>query len=265
MIRHGEPFPATGVGVSKGIATYPPTCEHRNVCASCHGGVMTRPTCAHGTKVETCNSEDCAFEFRHSMLENSKARGLSHWRVLTRDSAVAYRVSQLMGGAPEECESSKVMELHVLTEVSSVEIVIDGSDSIDCKMISWGRSGPTHECDGQIFLSPPESKGKSCGCPVPIAERKKCARSGRGPGPHITVMFRLAHDYKLGRGKFVSGAWKMATAIHEVKDGLDGIEGEALCRMELEHVQVIGKEGVDLEYRNPTITVLGSYNSAGTP
>lgn len=202
------------------------------------------------------------FHFRAGMQVNRKPVALAHWRVLTGDPSVASAISQLMGGNPEEYDPTKEENLHVLTESSSVEVVINGSKAVEDKLILWGRSGPIHECDGVSFLSPDDQKGQPCGCPSTMAERKELARQGRGPAPSINVTFRLAHDYELGVGKLTSSAWTLATVIHEVKDALDAIDGEALCRLELEHVKFVSKSGINVEYRKPVVHVLGSYNDA---
>jgi hypothetical protein len=156
------------------------------------------------------------------------------------------------------------MHLHVLTESPAVEIVIAGSKAIEDKLILWGAGGPAHECDGEFSLLP-DDKGEPCGCPRTMAERKDLARRRppRGPSPSINVTFRLAGaGYELGAGKLIATAWSLAEVIHEVKDALDQVDGEALCRLEIEHVEYTTKTGEAREFRKPVITVLGSYNDA---
>ncbi|MEU5149750.1 hypothetical protein AB0G42_21535 [Streptomyces yangpuensis] len=210
-----------------------------------------------------------AFQFRSGMQvynpekKKNEPVSLANWRVLTADPVVADAIAELLGGAVEEYDPTKELNLHVLTDSPSVEIVIEGSKSIEDKLILWGAAGPIHECDGEFFLSPPEDKGAPCGCPPILSERKELAKKRRGPSPAIVVPFRLAgHGYELGVGKLMGTAWSLAEVIHEVKEALDRVEGEALCRLELEHVQYVNKAGIDVSYRKPVITVLGSYNDA---
>lgn len=211
-----------------------------------------------------------AFNFRSGMQvwNASKRRNepvsLPAWRVLTDDPAVADGIAELYGGTTEEYDATKAMNLHVLTEAESVEIVINGSKAIEDKLILWGQGGPAHECDGEFSLLP-DDRGEPCGCPRTMAERKELAkrRPPKGPSPSINVTFRLAGaGYELGTGKLVATAWSLAEVIHEVKDALDQVEGEALCRLTLEHVQYTNKAGIDVSYRKPVIDVLGSYNDA---
>lgn len=95
-----------------------------------------------------------------------------------------------------------------------------------------------------------------------MSERKEAARQGIGPAPSIKVTFRLAHDYELGKGRLIASAWTLAEVIHEVKDALDDIEGEALCRLTLEHVSYTNNAGIKVDFRKPVIEVLGAYNDA---
>lgn len=222
----------------------------------------TDPDAKPKPKPETDFSNDHTFAFRSGMVVNKKPVSLANWRVVTGDPMVADAVAQLLGGAVEEYDPTKEMHLHVLTDTPSVEVVLDGSKAIEDKLILWGRMGPVHECDGVAFLSPPERKGEPCGCPKLMSERKEAARQGIGPAPSINVTFRLAHDYDLGKGKLVATAWSLAEVVHEVKDALDAVDGEALCRLTLEHVSYVNKAGEKVDFRKPVIEVLGAYNDA---
>lgn len=208
------------------------------------------------------------FQFRSGMqVWNAQKRkndpvSLSAWRVLTDDPSIASGISELLGGTPEEYDATKAMNLHVLTEADSVEIVLNGSKAIEDKLILWGPGGPIHECDGMYSLLP-EDKGEACGCPTTMNERKDLAKRRRGPSPSINVTFRLAGaGYELGAGKLIATAWSLAEVVHEVKEALDQVDGEALCRLDLELVEYVSKQHGPVSYRKPVITVLGSYNDA---
>jgi hypothetical protein len=203
------------------------------------------------------------FQFRSGMQVDRKPVSLPAWRVLTDDPSVAEGLAELLGGKAEEYDPTKDMNMHVLTDSESVEIVINGAKAIEDKLILWGPGGPIHECDGEFFLSPAEDKGTPCGCPATLAERKDLAKRRRGPSPSINVTFRLAGvGYDLGAGKLIATAWSLAEVIHEVKDALDQVDGEALCRLTLELVEYTNKAGINVSYRKPVIEVLGSYNDA---
>lgn len=207
---------------------------------------------------------DYAFQFRTGMKgANGKPVSLANWRVLTGDPIVADAVAELMGGTPEEYDATKELNLHVMTETAAVEIVVDGSKAIEDKLILWGPGGPIHECDGEFYLSPPEDRGAPCGCPPILAQRKELASRRRGPSPAINVTFKFAgHGNELGAGRLIATAWSFAEVVHEVKEALDQVDGEALCRLELVRVEYVSEKYGKVSYTKPVITVLGSYNDA---
>lgn len=209
-----------------------------------------------------------AFQFRSGMqVRNPSTKkmdpvSLAEWRVLTDSPDTAAGIAELLGGTPEEYDATKDMNLHVLTESPAVEIVIDGSKAIEDKLILWGPTGPIHECDGEFSLLA-DDKGEPCGCPALMSQRKERAAKNRGPKPSINIAFRLAGlGYELGVGKMIATAWTLAEVIHEVKNELDQVDGEALCRLELEKVEYVSPKHGPVSYTKPVIKVLGSYNDA---
>jgi hypothetical protein len=186
---------------------------------------------------------------------------LPEWRITAADPAVAEAVAQLYGGTPEEWDTPKDDAMQVLTTSPAIQVVIGGANSIEDKLIQWGRKGPIHECDGMYSLMD-DDLGEPCGCPALLADRKAAARNERGPAPHIKLTFRLAEDYDLGTGQFTSTSWDLLTSLHEVRNELDAVGGEALCELSLELVEYTTKKGRDVSYRKPVIKVLKSWSDA---
>ncbi|WP_405560660.1 hypothetical protein [Streptomyces sp. NBC_01180] len=212
---------------------------------------------------------DIAFNFRSGMQvpkENGKGTkplSLSAWRVLTHDQSIADGMAELYGGTPEEYDPSKDMNLHVLTEAQTVNVVIDGPGAIEDKLILWGPNGPLHECDGVLFLSPPEEAGQPCGCPPLLKDRKKRAADNRGPKPAINVTFKLAGKGEdMGTGKLTITAWTFVDIVADVKNALAAVGEPALCELTLEHVEFPSATYGLVSYNKPVIKVLGSYNDA---
>lgn len=213
---------------------------------------------------------DVDFFFRSGMqVPNPKTKrlepvSLADWRVTTGDPEIADKVAELFGGSPAEWDTPKDDALQILTNADKVEIVLSGTDAIRDKLVLWGRQGPVHECDGVYFLSPDNMAGQPCRCPSLLQERKEAARAGIGPAPHTVVTFRLAEDYNLGTGQFTSTSWDLLTTLHEVRNDLDTIGGEALCELSLELVEYTTKKGRDVSYRKPVIRVIKSWADALT-
>ncbi|MEW2034913.1 hypothetical protein AB0901_30980 [Streptomyces roseifaciens] len=207
-------------------------------------------------------SDDTVGRFHGGKAENGLPVALSEWRVTTGDPEVAAAVAQLLGGQPEETDSTAENYIEILTAVSKVKVVLSGVDAISSDLKLWNGPNLIHHCDGVEFLSPEEDKGKSCGCPALMDDRKAAAKSKRGPSPSISVTFRLAEDYDLGLFRLQTGSWKLAEVLHEVENALDRIGAEALCSLELELVEYTTKKGRDVSYRKPVIKVLKAWSDA---
>lgn len=228
------------------------------------------PDAKPAPKADKAEYEQAAFQLRTGMQipdpkNPKKMKGISlpNWRVVTDDERVADAVAELFGGRAEEFDPTKAQPWQVLTDTNAIEVVIAGSSAIEDKLVQWGGpGGPIHECDGMYSLLP-EDKGEPCGCPATMRERKDRASKGRGPKPAINVEFALAGPGEdLGKGKLIATAWTLAEVVHEVKDALDAVDGPALCRLEIKHVEYVSEKYGPVSYYHPEITVLGSYNDA---
>ncbi|MBH1936489.1 hypothetical protein I5Q34_19780 [Streptomyces sp. AV19] len=207
-------------------------------------------------------ADDTVGRFHGGKSENNVPVPLPEWRVTTGDPEVAAAVAQLMGGTPVETDSTSENYIEILTATDRVKVVLSGADAIDDDLKLWNGSTLIHHCDGVEFLSPEEDKGKPCGCPTLLEERKTAAKAKRGPSPSISVKLRIAEDYDLGVFRLQTGSWKLAEVLHEVRNSLDKVGGEALCSLELELVEYTTKQGREVSYRKPTIRVLKSWSDA---
>lgn len=205
-------------------------------------------------------TDDIVGRLHSGRLVNGVPEALAEWRVTTGDPEVAAAVAHLLGGQPEETETTSENCIEVITGTDKVKVVIDGPDSITSDMKLWNGSALIHHCDGVEFLSPEEDRGKTCGCPALMEDRKAAAKTRRGPSPSISVVFRLADDYDLGRFRFTTGSWTLAEVLHNVENALDRVGGEALAELHLELVEYTTKKGRDVSYRKPVIRVLKSWN-----
>ncbi|MFI9206180.1 hypothetical protein [Streptomyces sp. NPDC053048] len=211
-------------------------------------------------------SDDTVGRFSSGRSVDGVPEALSEWRISTGDMTVAKAVAQLFGGEPVETDSASENFIDVFTDRETVLIVLDGPEAIHADMKLWNRNKLVHHCDGSLFLSPDEKKGQPCHCPELFAERKQAAKDLMGPVPSITVTFRLADDPELGKFKFQTGSWVMASVLHEYENDLAAIDGSALAELTLELVEYTIKKGKNkgrnVSYYKPVIKVLKSYNDA---
>ncbi|WP_282203919.1 recombination directionality factor [Kitasatospora fiedleri] len=198
---------------------------------------------------------------------SARPESLNEWRVTTGDPAVAARVAEILGGEVANWDTESEDNLEILTTSPSVEVVIDGSAAIQSDMRLYGSVGgePIHWCDGVEFLGPDEDRGKPCGCPELLADRKALAKTGRGPKPDIRVRFKLVDAPELGLFRARFGAWDLAKVLHEVLEALDEVGGPARCRLSIELVEFVAKsgpmKGKTVSYNKPVIKVLGAYSA----
>lgn len=206
-----------------------------------------------------------AFQLRTGMQVNKKPKSLAKWRALAAGEETAKGIAELYGGTPALKFPEKEHDFEILTEAQGLDIVLSGSDAIEDKFMMWGPQGlPIHECDGLVSLMQ-DDKGQPCGCSGTLKERKAKNRAKKAPGPNIVVSLRLAGlGYELGMGRWIATAWQFAETVHDLKDELDDVDGEALCRLEIEHREFMNEDDELVKYKVPVITVVGSYADAIT-
>ncbi|WBP87025.1 recombination directionality factor [Kitasatospora cathayae] len=207
-------------------------------------------------------TDDTVGRFHSGKAVDNVPVALSEWRVSTGDPEVADAIAQLFGGSPVELETTSENYISVETDQPKVLVVLDGPKAIHADMKLWNRSKLVHHCDGVEFLSPEEKRGSRCGCPELFAERKQAAKDYMGPSPSISITFRLADDYELGKFRFQSGSWSLAEVLHEYEAALARIDGEALAELTLELVEYTTKKGRAVSYYKPVLKVLKSYADA---
>lgn len=208
-------------------------------------------------------SSDIVGRFRSGRQEGRTPVALEEWRVTTGDPEVAEEVANLLGGEATEWDTQGEDNLEVLTDSDTVKVIVSGPDAIASDLKLWGMNGTIiHHCDGVAFLNE-EDKGKPCGCPELLADRKELAKNGRGPKPDTRIKFRLADAPNLGVFEMRSGSWDLVRVLHEYINALEDVNGSALCTLKLETVSFVPKQGPrkgkTVSYKKPSLTVHGRY------
>ncbi|MFE4367959.1 MULTISPECIES: recombination directionality factor [unclassified Streptomyces] len=202
--------------------------------------------------------------FRSGRQVNGQAVALPTFRITTDSTEVIGKLAELFGGTPSEWETAGEDFNEIITDVDKVLVVIDGPDSLRFDMRLYSRTNQLiHHCDGVESLMD-EDRGKPCGCPALMEDRKAYAKSGRGPQPYTMLNFRLADDYGLGVFRFQSNSWTVLPFLDEYWTALKGVGGESLAEFELELVEYTTKKGREVSYRRPAIKVLKPWAEAIT-
>ncbi|MEU5187205.1 hypothetical protein AB0G83_08640 [Streptomyces klenkii] len=191
--------------------------------------------------------------FRGGRVEGNRPESLPNWLISTSDSDVAAEVTQLLGGHPEGRQIGSRTHLEIETKVNEVEIVISGPSALTVDMRLWHRRGLVHHCDGAAHLTPESARGKPCGCPQSITERKAAAKAFQGPQPHIALTFSLTGAPHLGPFLFHSMSWELAEGIQQTKQALMESNGPAIAALRLERVELKTRRGAAVFYHKPAI------------
>ncbi|MEV4924604.1 recombination directionality factor [Streptomyces roseoverticillatus] len=139
--------------------------------------------------------------------------------------------------------------------MNTAEIVISGPSALTADMRLWHRRGLAHHCDGTTHLTPESERGKPCGCPQSIAERKEAAKGFQGPQPHVTLGFSLADAPNLGLFLFHSMSWDLAEGIQQTKQALTESSGPVIAVLRLEPVELKTQRGISVSYHKPIIEI----------
>ena len=198
-------------------------------------------------------ADDVAGWFRFGRLVDTRPQALSSWRVTTPTSQTAAAVARLLGGLPEEWETSSTDHFEVLTNTSKVRILIGGPHHINSDMRKWSKNGLIHHCDGQQFLSPHHAKGEPCGCPDSIADRKERARSRMGPQPNSEISFQIDNAPELGYFRLHSISWKFADSVATIRNLMNSTRDKLACDLSLTVVELTSTTGRTATYRQPLL------------
>lgn len=206
--------------------------------------------------------DDTVGRFRSGMMDGKQPVSLDTWRVTTGDPEVAETIAATLGGTPQEWETTGEDSTEIVTDASTVRVIIDGPEAIESDLKLWANGHILHHCDGVEFLSPDEDAGQPCGCPEAFAERKARAKAGRGPKPDTRITFRLADNPDLGKFRMGSGSWDLVKVLHVYENDLEDVGGHAICDLVLAEVSFEIKKGpragLTVSYKRPELKIIGA-------
>jgi hypothetical protein len=186
---------------------------------------------ANAEKPTEPRSTDIVGRFRAGRQLQGRPMSLTTWRITTGDPDVAAAVAERFGAieGPQEWETKTDERLEVITEATSINVIIANPKHITSEMVLWGRKGKVRQCDGVK-----QASGDSCVCPSDFGERIKGANDGTACEPSISYLFSLADAPELGRFRFQTGSWTVARQVAEVETALAAIDGPAVGTLTLE-------------------------------
>ncbi|WP_406359048.1 hypothetical protein [Streptomyces sp. NBC_00658] len=177
----------------------------------------------------------------------------SSWRVVTKHHSVATAIAARFAGSQVGEDALEGNDVEILTGHERVPILLDGMEAVSFRMVSQGAGETFHVCDGVEYLEPESSRGRPCGCPHTLRERKAAAATGRGPRPEVQLRFRLAELPDLGMFSLRTGSWEVVEELPGLERALRASEGPVECDLRYAFVGFTTLSGVDVSYRRPNI------------
>lgn len=178
--------------------------------------------------------------------------GLPAWLLATKSRDVAEMVAELYQGTVSRAGSDGRLNVQVPQTESFVVDVAD-SAHIENRMILADKLALAHVCNGLTFLEPGRGAGELCGCPDDLFERKAAARSGTGPRPDTSLVFRLAVAPKVGYLSFTSSAWQLYESLEAVSTETEGAEGVVRMVLSLRERRFVTRSGADVAFTYPEV------------
>lgn len=160
-------------------------------------------------------------EFLTDQHEGGRSADASTWLVATEFPTLAADLTSLLGGDTTEPMTATGGHVTVATRTTEVLVVLDGPEAVTCALVQHTAT--------------------------------------RSLVPAISVRFRLAHAYQLGAFRFQSASWDLAETVMDVQHELAQSGGQSLCKLSLQLVRFTARDGVEMAFRKPALTVLRAH------
>ncbi|MEU0112880.1 hypothetical protein ABZ137_03940 [Streptomyces bobili] len=144
--------------------------------------------------------------------------------------------------------------LHVQMHQTEILVVnVGDSTHVEKRLVLKNKLGVVHVCDGSRFLKPMLEEGKPCGCPDDFFERRAAARTGVGPRPDVSIVFRLAAAPEIGDLQFTSSAWQLFESLESVSSAMAQSDGAVQMVLSLRERRLETRSGVDVSFTYPEV------------
>lgn len=153
--------------------------------------------------------DDLVGTLRAGYVNNGRPVSLDEWRFTSDDPEVAEKIADLYGGDVNELTKTKqngdeVKEYEVFTKAKSLNVILDGEESISSEFTWWANGELLGRGDGTTM----DNGDADPGAHLDLNERKDKAKKGLVPAPETTVYLRLADNEDLGVFRYTkSQAW----------------------------------------------------------
>ena len=185
----------------------------------------------------------------------------------TDDPTVAAALSEKFGGVVEELDVDRGDDHRLVSEATSVDLLVDSPDDLSARFSLYGTAGLIFATDGKMILEGEDFQGNGVGeewtgRPPSLEAWKKAAQSGRAPRPDIRLKAKIADLPELGYFSYRTTGWSLVRDLpaleQQLSDAFEQSGGEPV-RVTLTFRQVEIKKGpyAGRTYTRPVISVKG--------
>jgi hypothetical protein len=190
----------------------------------------------------------------YDALVNGRTRIMATWLLATSDPDVATRIATLFSRQSHVGGNSSERLYQVLTDDAEIEVLLDGPQAIQVRMVRRHGSTLVRCCNGRTQRTP---FGKQpCQCPPTVQGRWQAAKAGLGCEPLVQVAFQLAADPTVGRFLLASATWPFADHATSVRAALCQQHGSMRARLSIDRTLHTTSCGTTFAYSRPTISLL---------
>ncbi|MFJ4596172.1 MULTISPECIES: hypothetical protein [unclassified Kitasatospora] len=157
-------------------------------------------------------------EFLTGQHTDGRTAEHSMWLVTTEFPTIAADLVELLGGTATRPLTTTSAQIAVETQAPDVLVVLDGPEALTCALVQQAATTALV--------------------------------------PAISVRFQLADARQLGAFDFKSTSWNLAETIMDVQQDLAQNDGPSLCKLSLQLVRFRARNGVEMAFRKPSLTVL---------
>jgi len=219
----------------------------------------------------TSFANDIVGHFKGGYQENGRPVASETIVATTDDPTVAERLAELLGGDIEELDVDRGDDHRIVTESTSVEMIVDGPDALSSRFALYGQAGLVFATDGTKITEGEGFTGEGVGedwqgRPSTLELWKKQANAGRAPKPDIRLRGRMAADPDLGQFVYRTSGWSLVRDLPALEEQLakasEAAEGGPVSvTLTFERVTIKRGQYAGREYTRPRITVNGPVNN----
>lgn len=177
------------------------------------------------------------------------------------DHDVIAPLAEKFGGDVEELEVERGDHLRIISDSSSVTLVLDSPKALQSRFALYGQAGLVFATDGNTVTEGETYAGETVGeqwsgRPETLKSWKDRANKGRAPKPDIQLRGKIEGLEDLGYFSYRTSGWSLVSDLPAIEQKLSESGEPIRVKLSLGKVEFTTKAGDDVKYTRPYIEVL---------